>query len=290
MKRVLTLLLTVLLVCSLAACNTADEPETSVIPARDNTDFSVDKVDISKLPTAFKDKDDWTPDDHFVLLGQDTEKDLAMYGLLQTKEGGIVEGDVGILLRDGEHLQLFKWSYYAMGALQPYVVFDDIDGDGATEIAISLHTEGVHTLNVLEKDEQGVWDRKQLTPTRIEEIIARDVTVTKAADNRRIVWSVKGLPDRTFVATDHYERFDLPYDADKTAFATDGQNMLGKQVEVHKREDGNDGYELYYYTFYYVNNGTTNSLAQFETLAADISYAADGTFELSNYRFLDFKS
>ena len=67
--------------------------------------------------------------------------------------------------------------------------------------------------------------------------------------------------------------------------ATDAESMLGKQIEVHKREDGN-GYELYYYIFYYVNNGTSNSLAQYDTLAADISYAADGTFELSNYRFL----
>lgn len=284
MKRFVAILLAMLLACSLAACDPADTPEVSNIPARDNTDFSVEDVDLSKLPTAFKGMHDWTPEDHFVLLGQDTAKDLALYGLLKTKEGGAVEGDVGILLRDGEHLQLFKWSYFAESAMQPYVVFDDLDGDGATEIAISLHTAGVHTLNVLEKDAAGEWDRNQLTPTRIEEIIARDVDIAMADDRKTATWSVKGLEDKVFQATEYYTRYDLPYDAEKTVFAADAENMLGKQVEVHKCDDG--GYELYYYTFYYVNNGTSNSLSQFDTLAAKISYAADGTFELSDYRFL----
>lgn len=285
MKRIITLLLAVLLACSLVACDPADAPEVSNIPARDNTDFAVEDVDLSKLPTEFKGMDDWTPDDHFVLLAQDTDKDMAVYGLLYTKEGGGVEADVGVLLRDGAYLQLFKWSYYAYGALMPYIRFDDLDGDGAVEIAISLHTESVHTLNILEKGEDGVYFRRQLNTTRVGELIERDVEIIKAADNKSVTWRVKGLEDKVFKASDHYDFWNLPYDAEKTAFATDAEDMLGKQIHVYKREDS-EGYELCYFLHYYVNNGTSNTLAQFDTLAADITYNADGTFALSNYRFI----
>ena len=285
MKRILAFLAALLLACGLAACDTADVPETSDIPARDNTGFSVDDVDISKLPTTFKGKDEWTPDDHFVLLGQDTAKDMAVYGLLQTKEGGAVEGDVGILVRDGQQLQLFKWSYYAMGVLQPYVMFDDLDGDGAVEIAISLHTGMAHTLNVLEKGEDGKYIRNQLHTTAVTDLIKKDVQIEAAAGKASVTWRVKGLEDKIFKAVDHYVFWNLPYDAEKTAFSENAEDKLGQQIHVYKRENG-EGYELCYFVHYYVNNGSSDTLAQFDSLAADITYNADGTFTLSNYRFI----
>ena len=279
MKKRIAVILAAVALC-LCGCAETQEPTAEVIPARDNSQFKIEDVKVADLPTEKKDMYSWTFEDRYVLIGESPENDIAMYGLLKTEEGGAVLGDIGVIFRDGEQLQFFKWKYFDTRSQICIFTCEDLDGDGDIEVALSLHTEGVHTIYVLEKGDDGVWTTHQLTKTRINELIAADTSWRMSEDRKSVTWTVAGK-DTTYTAAGYYEEWGLSYDPEKTAFKGAESNVLGTYVTIQHGETA--AYQICYLIGYDANNGTTDMQAALDTLYADVVYHADGTFTFENY-------
>lgn len=124
----------------------------------------------------------------YPLIAKLPERDIYLYGLNKSDF-------TGVILKQGSHIQTFKWSYLTPMFILPKIKVADYDHDGTDELLIILHNASgtgvsIEELHMLEPRNDGLYDDIEFLPDDYINQINSNIKYNYNKEKNKLIFNI----------------------------------------------------------------------------------------------------
>lgn len=126
----------------------------------------------------------------YPLIARLPERDIYLYGLNKSKFSF-----TGVILKQGSHIQTFKWNYLTARLILPKIKVADYDHDGTDELLIILHNASgtgvaIEELHMLEPRNDGLYDDIEFLPDDYINQINSNIKYNYNKEKNKLIFNI----------------------------------------------------------------------------------------------------